>query len=408
MLSLREPGYRKRLHERFGFTRETDIDGPLLWVHAVSVGEVHAARPLIDHLQKQYPQYRILVTTMTPTGADMADRQFGGAVIHRYIPYDLPAAVKRFLACLSPALLIVMETEIWPNLFFYCRRNNIPVVIANARLSEQSCAGYRHLAPLTRATLARVNVIAARDQADAQRFISLGADAKIVSIMGNLKFDISLPDNMNQQVAGIRHDLADDRPMWIAASTHEGEEQIILAAHAEILKQHPACLLIIAPRHPRRFDMVMELSIKAGFSTIRKTRQQRLTNDVQVFILDTLGELPAYYGASNLAFTGGSLVPAGGHNMLEPASLGLPVIAGPHNHNFEEIAGMLEAAGALWIVHDSGELTARVNRLLADVGLRRRAGEQGKKLVESNRGSVNVLLRILEPYLRPEATSGSK
>jgi len=405
-LSLRNPAYRKRLQERFGYVRRLDSSSPVIWIHAVSVGEVHATKPLVDRIIKSYPHYQLLITTMTPTGADAVHNHFGNRVFHYFIPYDLPNAVHRFILQIKPVLLIVMETEIWPNLFYNCRINNIPVVIANARMSENSFAGYKRLSGLARDTLSNVSFVITQGQADADRIVALGADKSRVKVSGSIKFDIEFPEDINKKGLLLRQNIFHNRPVWIAASTHAGEEQIILSAFGSILQQHPDCLLIIAPRHPERSNTITDLSIKSGFITARKSQGQIVDDQVKVYLLDTLGELPEYYAASDLAFVGGSLIPHGGQNMLEPACLGVPVITGPNDHNFSEISTMLQLCGAAWTVVDVEELAQRVNLLLADKKLRHDAGEKGRKLVEVNRGSIHRLMEILHPYLENNATSG--
>ena len=399
ILSIRNPDYRKRWTERFGFTSLPSSENKILWIHAVSVGEVQASKPLVHQLQKQYPQLQIMVTTMTPTGAKTVQQQFGDTVIHKYIPYDLPVSVKRFLLLVKPVMLIVMETEIWPNLYYQCNRKNIPVIIANARLSRKSFTGYHALGRFTAVTLSYVSHVLAQGQVDADRFEMLGVAKSRIIITGNLKFDIRFPGSIREQAQVIRRYLSVNRPVWISASTHEGEEKILLNAFQKVIKNHPDCLMIIAPRHPERFEMVTNLSIKHGFNTLRKSQHQPISSDTKVFILDTLGELPVFYAASDIAFVGGSLVNHGGHNMLEPASLGVPVITGPYISNFEEITDMLVASGAAWVIHDPEQLVDRINLLLIDANLRYSAGENGKKLVESNRGNVIKLLEILNHYL---------
>jgi 3-deoxy-D-manno-octulosonic-acid transferase len=404
--SLRIPAYRQRIPERFGWPPELSLDRPVIWIHAVSVGEVYVAKPLIDLIRSQYPEFSILVTTMTPTGAQIVEQQLGDSVVHLYVPYDLPGAVKRFIYCIKPVLLLVMETEVWPNLFFYCKKNNISVVIANARLSEKSFKGYKCLSGLTKEILSYVSMIIARSQADADYFIRLGADAANVKVSGNLKFDIELPENLQQQTEALRRESQLDRPVWIAASTHEHEENVILAAFKKIISEYPDCLLIIAPRHPDRAESIASLVTKSGFAVMRKSQNAIVSDNTQVYILDTLGELTLYYAVADLAFVGGSLVPVGGHNVLEPASLGIPVITGPHNHNFQEICELLEKTGALQVVQNTDQLINQVNLLLADADLRHNAGEQGRKIVESNRGSVSKLMYFLQTFLNRNATSG--
>ena len=404
--AIRNPAYRKRIHERFGFVKKPDSSLPVIWIHAVSVGEVHAARPLVDQIIRSYPHYQLLITTMTPTGAEAVHNHFGDRVLHCFIPYDLPDAVNRFIVRIRPALLVVMETEIWPNLFYYCRLNDIPVVIANARMSEKSYAGYKRLAGLTRDTLSKVSYVIVQAQVDAERLVSLGADKNMVTVSGSIKFDIEIPEEIRKRGLLLHQDIFHNRPVWIASSTHAGEEQIILSALGSILQQHPNCLLIIAPRHPERSNIIAELSNKSGFPTVRKSQGQKVDDQVKVFLLDTLGELPEYYAASDIAFVGGSLVPHGGHNMLEPACLGVPVITGPNNHNFSEISAMLQHSGAAWLVKGVEELAHRVNLLLTDKHLRHDAGEKGRKLVQENRGSIHRLMDILHPYLKANLTHG--
>ncbi len=403
VLSIRNPAYRKRIRERFGFVKIQDSKSPVIWIHAVSVGEVNASKPLIEQMLQSYPQYQILVTTMTPTGAEAVRYQFDSKAVHFYIPYDLPDAVNRFIIRIKPALLVVMETEIWPNLFYACKKNNIPVVIANARMSEKSCNGYKRLAELTGKTLSNVSFVIAQGQSDANRFISLGLDENKIKVSGSIKFDIEIPDAIRERGALLRKGLFLNRPVFIAASTHAGEEQFILSAFGKILNHHPDCLLIIAPRHPERADRIAELSEQSGFVTVRKSQGPVIDDRVVVYLLDTLGELPEYYAASDLAFVGGSLIPHGGHNMLEPACLGIPVITGPYNHNFSDISAMLRNAGAAWIVGDIEQLVNHVNSLLADKELRDSAGGKGRKLIAENRGSIHRVMEILHLLLKNTA-----
>lgn len=404
VLSIRNPAYRKRIKERFGYVQSPGASTPVIWIHAVSVGEVQASKPLVAQIIKNYPRYQVLITTMTPTGADTVQKHFGNTVTHYYIPYDLPDAVCRFIHYIKPSLLVVMETEIWPNLFYACKKNNIPVVIANARMSEKSCNGYKRLAELTRKTLSNVSFVIAQGQTDANRFVSLGFDENKIKVSGSIKFDIEIPDAIRERGALLHKELFLSRPVFIAASTHAGEEQLILSAFGKILNQHPDCLLIIAPRHPERADRIAELSEQSGFVTVRKSQDPVIDDRVVVYLLDTLGELPEYYASSDLAFVGGSLIPHGGHNLLEPACLGLPVITGPNNHNFSEISVMLQNVGAAWIVNDVEQLVNKVSLLLTNKELRHSSGKKGRKLVESNRGSIYRLMEILRPYLEKIAT----
>ena len=404
--SIRQPQYRSRVRERFGYIPDLDLDHRIIWIHAVSVGEVYAAKPLIQLIQRQYPDFLLLLTTMTSTGARIVEQQFGDSVCHLFVPYDLPGAIRRFIHCIKPELLIVIETEVWPNMFYYCRQNNVPVVIANARLSRKSFRGYKYISTFTRGVLSNVSMIIARSQADADYFTRLGVDEACIKVSGNLKFDMELPENIKQQADILRRELQLDRPVWIAASTHKSEEEKLLAAFKKITDAYPDCLLIIAPRHPVRTDTIVNLVNISGFTVMRKSQDAVLSDDIQVYILDTLGELMLYYALADLAFVGGSLVPTGGHNVLEPASLGIPVITGPHNFNFLEICELLEKAGALRVVYNSDQLVNQVNLLLGDAELRHNSGSKGRELVEANRGSACRAMHYLEDFLDKNATSG--
>lgn len=394
-LGFRNPDYWDRWAERFGFTDKITLHDKVIWVHAVSVGEVQAARPLINNLLQEYPDYKILITTMTPTGADCVRQYFGESVKHLYLPYDLPFSVKRFISIIEPSILLVMETELWPNLFHYCQASKIPVVVVNARMSENSACGYRRLSSLTRSTLEKITLIIAQGQKDAERLIALGAEKDKVSVTGNLKFDINLPHSVTEQAQALRRYLSVNRPVWIAASTHEGEENIILDAFDKILDKWAQCLLVIVPRHPERSASVRELCSRRNLKVICKSDHKECDENIQVFILDSLGELPMYYAAADVAFVGGSLTKVGGHNMLEPASLGVPVIMGPYVFNFQEISQLLLDEDAAWKVNVASELSDRVNCLLDDANLRHNTGERGRNIVLKNRGNVEKIMKLI-------------
>ena len=406
-LGHRNPDYRSRWTERFGFPDKIMSDDKLIWLHAVSVGEVQAARPLVNGLLEEYPDFRILITTMTPTGADTVRQYFADTVNHFYLPYDLPVSVKRFISIIDPTILIVMETELWPNLFHYCQENNVPVVVVNARMSEKSAKGYRRLSSLTRSTLTNISLIVAQGQKDAERLIALGADRNKVKVTGNLKFDIYFPHSVSEQAQALRRYLSVNRPVWIAASTHEGEERIILDAFAKILEKQSQCLLVIVPRHPERAPGVKELCNRRNLKVLCKTDNIECDESTQVFILDTLGELPMYYAASDVAFVGGSFTEIGGHNMLEPASLGVPVIMGPHVFNFQEISQLLLDEGVAWKVSCADELSSRVCGLLDDANLRHSTGERGRNIVLKNRGNVENVMKLLRDFFRTPVTQGT-
>lgn len=399
-LGSRNPDYRSRWTERFGFPDKIISHDKMIWLHAVSVGEVQAARPLVNALLEEYPDFRILITTMTPTGADCVRQYFADTVEHFYLPYDLPMSVKRFLSIIDPIILIVMETELWPNLFHYCQENNVPVVVVNARMSERSAKSYRRLSSLTQSTLKNISLIIAQGQKDAERLIALGADREKVKVTGNLKFDINFPHSVSEQAQAIRRYLSVNRPVWIAASTHEGEERIILDAFAKILEKQSRCLLVIVPRHPERSPGIKTLCNRRNLKVLCKTENAVCDESIQVFILDTLGELPMYYAAADVAFVGGSFTEIGGHNMLEPASLGVPVIMGPHVFNFQEISQLLLDERAAWKVSCANELSSRVCGLLDDANLRHNTGERGRNIVLKNRGNVENVMKLLRDFFR--------
>lgn len=384
--------YRKRLKERLGFYSFT-LD-KCLWVHAVSVGEAIAAIPLIKALKQRYPDLPLLVTTMTPTGAERITNALGNTVTHVYIPYDLPDAMMRFIRAMNPLALVIMETELWPNLLAICHQKRIPIGLMNARLSAKSALGYQRIAPLTREMLQCIDVIAAHGEADAERFKQLGAEANKVIVTGNLKFDLELPDNLSIESAALRELLGRDRFVWIAASTHEGEEEVILAAHQALRKKNPQALLILVPRHPDRFDAIATLS-EGAFVTVRRSRGEVCTLDTAVYLGDTMGELLLMYAAADVAFVGGSLISRGGHNILEPGALSKPVLSGTHLFNFAEISELFFAASALTKVTDGDSLAQTLTFLMENPSERLSMGERGRLVLEANRGALNKQLELI-------------
>ena len=368
--------------------------GETVWVHAVSVGEVNAATALVNSLRRERPDLRLLVTTITPTGSQRVRALWGDAVEHVYLPYDLSGAVGRFLAHFRPRLALIMETELWPNLLFDCRDHGVPVYVLNARLSARSLRGYRMLAPLISRALRTVRHVAAQSHADANRFVRLGAPRAKVSEVGNLKYDIApAPDTGAFVRRFVGH--AGERPVWIAASTHEGEESAVVALHARLRERHPGLLLLWAPRHPERFRAVMQQAVEAGW----RVATRRLTHwpDAadEVFVVDTLGELAAFYACAQVAFVGGSLQPVGGHNLLEPAAVGTPVVTGPHLHNFAEIARNMREAGALCVGEGVDAVGEALDRLLGDADARARMAAAGTALVEEGRGALARTLALI-------------
>ncbi|MEW5755411.1 MAG: lipid IV(A) 3-deoxy-D-manno-octulosonic acid transferase [Pseudomonadota bacterium] len=394
--SRRAPAYRRRIRERFGFI--TPISAPCLWVHAVSVGEVQAARPLLAQLQQRYPDHTLLVTTMTPTGAERVVA-LGGGIEHRYLPYDLPDAVQRFLRRTRPKACLIMETELWPNLLHYCDRAGIPVVLVNARMSERSARGYARLGGFTRNALSKLAMIAAQTTADRERLINLGAAPTQVQVTGSLKFDFAPPEDIAQHAAVLRAQWGNVRKIWIAASTHRGEDELILQAHARVKQAVPEALLVLVPRHPERFNEVAALCQGRGYQLVRRSAQRACEAATDIFLGDSMGELMLFFAAADVAFVGGSLVPTGGHNLLEPASLGKPVLTGPHMFNFTEIHRQLLEAGASREVRDPAALAEAVIELLRNEAERQRMGENGRRLVEQNRGALGRVMVLVEAVL---------
>lgn len=402
---LRDRSYWHNFSERFGFGAAPAPHG--VWLHAVSVGEVQACAPLVSALYQRHPGLPLTVTTFTPTGAARARALFGNLAQVRYLPFDLPGAARRFLMRVQPRLAVVFETELWPNLYRECGRQRVPLVLASARISARSVGRYQRLGALFRDTVARAVVVAAQGEGDAMRFRALGATAASTHVTGNIKFDFELPPDIKQRGARLRAQYADDRPLWVAGSTHGGgEEQAILAAHRIVRAAYPAALLVLAPRHPPRFDEVAKSLTEAGVGLVRRSQQgsvqppdAAVAADCEVLLLDTLGELLDFYAAADVAFVGGSLVPIGGHNLLEPAALGVPILTGPNNFASADIARLLIERGAAAVVQDGAQLGARLNALLADPGERERMGAAGSAAVDGNRGALANLLSLIEPLL---------
>lgn len=394
---LRQREYLDRWSERFAFYQGEGLDG-CVWLHAVSVGEVNAAVPLVAALRRRHPELALLVTTTTPTGSARVRAVWGDTVSHVYLPYDLPGAVRNFLDHFRPRLALVMETEIWPNLYAILAERGVPLMIANARLSERSLRGYRPFRSVIRAALATVACIAAQSEADARRYRLLGAPPDVIEVTGNLKYDVTVSDAMLDTAQQWR--LAwRERPVWIAASTHAGEEDAVIAAHRRVLARHPDALLLWAPRHPERFAGVIAASERAGYRVRSRRNDGQPSADTQVFVIDTLGELMAFYAAADLAFVGGSLEDIGGHNVLEPVAFGVPAIVGPHTHNFAEITALLLDVGAAVRIADADALAPAVIAWIEHPEQRRASGEAGRARIETERGALARTLARIEPWL---------
>ncbi|WP_457671735.1 lipid IV(A) 3-deoxy-D-manno-octulosonic acid transferase [Thiolapillus sp.] len=395
--SIKSPGYRQRWKERFGLLPHAPAPGGI-WIHAVSVGEVQAVEPLVRYLRERHPSLPLVITTSTPTGSERVRLLFGDTVFHVYCPYDLPVAVRRFLDRVKPRLLIMVETEIWPNLLALCARQGVPSLLANGRLSARSARGYARLGGFSRRVFAGISAVAAQSRADAQRFIELGVPQQRVRVSGSIKFDMRIPASVQEQIQVLRRTWG-DRPVWVAASTHEGEDEQVLAAHRMILEEAPSALLVLVPRHPERFDKVAALAQRRGFQVVRRSREQPCGEGTQVFLGDTMGELPVFLGGADVAFIGGSLVRVGGHNMLEAAAQGVPVLFGPHVFNFSGIAHLLRDREAGVMVQDSDALGRQVAAWLQDASERSRIGENGRQVVEENRGALQRLTALVEVFL---------
>jgi 3-deoxy-D-manno-octulosonic-acid transferase len=390
--------YRDRFGQRFGFGYPI-MTGGSIWIHAVSVGEVQAAVPLINSLKNQFPDRRLLVTTVTPTGAARVASLFGDSVQHCYLPFETPYAVTRFFNAVQPAIALILETEIWPNLYQECGKRDVPLILVSARISPNSLDTYRRFLPLFRETLSYGIVIAAQSETDAERFRALGAAPERTKVTGNIKFDIELPADLLERGEAFRRDNFEGRPVWVAASTHDREEEQVLDAHGQVCKQFPDALLILAPRHPERFAAVRSLLHKKGFNFVARTDGIPCTSDTKVYLGDTMGDVPMFYAAANVAFVGGSLVPIGGHNLLEPAALGRPVVTGPHLFHTQDIASKFEKLGASIAVNDAGQLAAAVADLFADEATATDIGNRARELVQQNKGALDRLLKLLEPLL---------
>ncbi len=390
--------------ERLGYTPSLPIK-PVIWLHAASVGEVIAATPLIDRLQQQFDQHLLVVTTMTATGARQARKALKGKGNQLMIPLDLPWFANRFLDNLKPEVAIIMETEIWPNLIHGCHQREIPLVFANGRLSERSMLSYQKFKETTEEVLADIYAVAAKSQEDAQRFIELGAPRDKVSVTGSIKFDINPAPELLEQGQKLKESLFGERPVWVAGSTHAGEDERLLEAHKLLLQEHSDAVLILVPRHPQRFDDVADLIESQEFSFKRRSHDDSFEGSDQVLLADTMGELMLMYAASDIAFVAGSLMPIGGHNLLEPASLGKPVLSGGHLFNFADVAETFDQHKALIRCSDPADIFAQLRPLVELPDLRRELGEKALAVVESNRGALDKQFAIIEQAMKSKKSA---
>lgn len=405
--SRRAPAYRRRLAERFGlFQAPAGLAGsPTIWVHAVSVGETLAAAPLVEFLLRQYPEHFVVVTTTTPTGSERVKALFGERVFHVYSPWDMPGAVKRFLDRVRPDLLIIMETELWPNLLHHSHRSGCPVVLANARLSERSARGYGRFAGLTRTMLQQLKVVACQSQADAERFIGLGLPQSALQVTGTIKFDLEIDTELQEQAQALRQSWQ-QRPVVLGSSTHPGEDEILLQAFSAVLERHPDALLLLVPRHPERFDSVYRTCREAGLQVVRRSTGQSVELSHQVLLGDTMGELRLLSGTATVAVIGGSFIEHGGQNVLEAAAWGTAVVSGPHMFNFTEITALLTAAGAMRQLSSAAQLAPCLLELLDDDVQRTAMGRAAEQVMAENAGALERLQKIIAGEL-PGAGEGT-
>jgi 3-deoxy-D-manno-octulosonic-acid transferase len=387
-------GYGRSFGQRLGRLEPGLPPPPRCWVHAVSVGEAAAAVPLVRGIRRRWPELSVVVTTVTPTGARIVAEQLRGAATHRYFPLDLPGPVRRALGAVRPRFFVGMETELWPNFLRALARGGVPSMIANGRISDRSFRRYRRVRWLMARVLGQVSCFAMQSDEDARRIIALGAPAERVVVTGNLKTDLA-PDP-GPTVWETLLGLAPDDLLWIAGSTHRGEEALVLDAFARLRRRFPALRLLLAPRHPERVQEVEQLVAERGLAPLRRSALPSPGSRETVFVLDTIGELADLYRAAAVVFVGGSLVPTGGHNMLEPALRRRPALYGPHTENFRESAELLEAAGGAVVVKDAAALESELERLLADPGLCRLMGEAGFAAVTVRQGALGRTLALIE------------
>jgi len=400
---LRDRDYLKRWAERFARFDPPEQAGGIV-IHAVSMGEVNAASMMVQELGRRFPERSLCLTTVTPTGSARVRELFGDRVFHVYAPLDLPGAVRRFLDRLNPRLLIVMETEIWPNLYHQASARGIPILIANARISDRSIGRYRRLRHLTGKTLRTATRIGAQSRQDLERLVELGAESQQIAVTGNMKFDVRMPPSLTEQGEAIHMAWGPQRLVLVAGSTHEGDERCLLGAFSRLLSSFPTALLVLVPRHPERFARAAQLARQAGFTVALRSDGIACPTATQCFVVDTMGELLQFYAAGDVAFVGGSLEAIGGHNVLEPAALSKPVVVGPYTANIADITQQLLDCGAAMQVADEAQLEAAVRRLFSEPELRDRTGRAGAELVKSGQGAVERTLEIAEALIT--ATAG--
>lgn len=392
------PGYRQRVSERFGYLPHHPQKGGL-WIHAVSVGETLAAEPFVKRFMDEHPDTPVIITSTTPTGSEQVKRLFGERVFHMYLPYDLPLFINRFVKAIRPGLLMIMETELWPNLLAGCEQHKVPVVLANARLSENSARGYAKFSALTRPMMHRLSLVAAQNQQDGQRFLQLGLPMDRLQVIGSVKFDVTIPKDCMSKGTQLRAQWGTDRPVVALASSHPGEDEQILDIYRALEKAVPGLLLLLIPRHPERFEAVTNAARSRQLSVHRRSNGA-VKSAIQVYVADTMGEMLPLLASADLVIMGGSLIEHGGHNPIEPAALGKATLIGPHYANFATIVDTLKDDQALEVMTNLTQMTDVIVRYLNDKDSRELMGNNAKAAVEANRGAVARLVKLTSAQLK--------
>ena len=396
--SRHNKGYRQRWSERFG--RVKFRLPQCILIHSVSMGESIAIAPLVKKLSAQYPNFNIVVTTMTPTGSSQVKKLYQNStrIYHTYLPYDIPVFLSLFFKRINPQICIIMETELWPNLLAMCYKKSIPVILTNARLSQKSADGYAKVKFITRNIFAQISHINAQSNEDAERFIFLGMKQKNITVTGNIKYDFSIDPNIIMQGGNLKTQFG-QRPIWIAASTHRPEEEIILHAHQRIQEKYPEALLILVPRHPERFNEVYQIIQKHHFTTGRRSLNNKPLNKINVYLADTMGEMMLFYAVCDIAFVGGSFSNTGGHNMIEPAALGKAILSGPSTFNFAQVTQLLLKNKALTIVSDANELADSIIMLFQHKEKQKIMGDNALACYNQNKGALTIQLKLIERFI---------
>ena len=395
-----KPAFGSRWKEHFGCTPPLLATGQPIWIHAASVGEAIAIVPVIKALKQAYPEQAIVVTTTTSTGAEQVAK-LGELVEHRYMPIDFGWCVRGFIKSIKPKLFLIVEKELWLNTLTCVHHQKIPTVIVNARLSERSAKRYQSFSFFTHQLLNKIDKILCLHNDDAQRFIDIGAQQHQIAVTGSIKYDITIADTVFEQAHHLRKQLGIERPIFVAASTHQGEDEQVLDAYQAVLQQYPDAMVIIVPRHPQRFDSVAKLAIERGLTVHRRTTSSPIKANTQLYLADTMGEMLVMLATADVTFMGGSLVgeKVGGHNLLEPAAVVKPAITGPSFYNFEDITQQLLAAGAIEICQNSHQLAQQLVTLFNDPEHQQYMGAQGQKIVIENQGAVNKTIANIHCYL---------